>query len=285
MRPDERIRIVGHCAKKLSDRDVGEIDFILNTFGIPTPLVWSNNHRSYDYVRDTLRDTTEENLLALYDHLRNANVAGIEEADDSGLWEEDSVRVFLSHSATHKEFVPDVAEALRLYGIHGFVAHASIEVSREWQAEIERALHTAQVFVGLVHPEFNDSAWTNQELGWAYGRAIPVFMIRLGADPRGFPGKTQWPQLAAQPEAVAGRIAQFINSYEQFAGMIGGRLIMALRRASSYQDAGRAAQANNEFGALTQSQWEDLDHGISREQSGSRRIISSPWARSSLQSP
>jgi hypothetical protein len=200
-------------------------------------------------------------LIDEIERLRTPQSApGGEAVSSSGLWDDDMVRVFLSHSAVHKAFVAEVADRLRVHGLLGFVAHDSIEVSREWQAEIERALRTADVLVGLVHREFVESAWANQEVGWAYGRGLPTFMIRLGVDPRGFPSKTQWPSMIADKAgAVAGRIAQWVNTLEAFSDTIGGRLIAALRDAPNFRDAGKAAEALNGFDTFTPQQWKDLD--------------------------
>jgi len=44
---------------------------------------------------------------------------------------------------------------------------------KPWQAQIEHALRSMQAFVAIVHPEFNSSAWCNQEVGWALGRRVP----------------------------------------------------------------------------------------------------------------
>ena len=182
------------------------------------------------------------------------------EPDATDIWVPDMLRAFLSHSAVHKRFVHDVADALHTYGIDGFVAHDSIEVTKEWQSEIERALRTADMLVGFVHPEFTNSAWANQEVGWAYGREIPVFMVRLGADPLGFPSKFQWPDLKlADAEDVAARIAQLANSDQHFSDKIAGALIAALREARNYYEAGDAAEALNNFDALTPGQFADLD--------------------------
>ncbi|MHB8394700.1 MAG: toll/interleukin-1 receptor domain-containing protein [Candidatus Dormibacteria bacterium] len=260
MKATERIRLINGCARTLETADWKEIDFILNVCGIHTPLSWDGER--YDYVRETLRfqSPSEESLRGLQEHLASEAAAGTGLVDDDGLWDVGAVRVFLSHSAEHKDFVAEVADALRLHGLHGFVAHDAITVSREWQAEIERALKTAQVLVGLVHPEFIRSCWANQEVGWAYGRGLPVLMVRFGADPLGFPGKLQWPSASsAKPEAVAGRIAQWVNGLDEFRDTIGGRLIMALREAHNYQDAGRAAEALNELDVLSPDQWEELD--------------------------
>lgn len=59
------------------------------------------------------------------------------------------------------------------------------------QVQIERAPNTADALVALVHPEVNESPWCQQEIGWAHGRGIPVFCVRIGATPTGFPSSVQ----------------------------------------------------------------------------------------------
>lgn len=44
-------------------------------------------------------------------------------------------------------------------GVHGLVAHDTMEIEKPWQSQIEIALRTAEAFVGLVHPAFNGSPW------------------------------------------------------------------------------------------------------------------------------
>jgi TIR domain len=265
-----RLNIVDRVLAAFDGRQTGtawsesRINMVLNGFGIGEvfldPLDPQYDDDFFDRVRRRLQDADDETLVEISNYLHLPSAPDGQAVDASGLWGVGLVRVFLSHSAKHKGLVAEVAEALRIHGLHGFVAHDSIEVSREWQTEIERALRTAEVFVGLIHPEFVESSWTNQEVGWAYGRGLPSFMIRLGADPRGFPGKNQWPSMTAEtPQAVAGRIAQWVNSLEPFSHTIGGRLISALSEARSYNDAGRAASALNGLDALTASQWAELD--------------------------
>lgn len=120
-------------------------------------------------------------------NLANPNISSYD------YWLPDCVRVFISHLSHEKELAYEVSNKLLEIGLQGFVAHEHIEVSREWQDEIQLALRTADVFVGLVHPGFSSSPWTQQEVGWASGRDIPILMVRIGEDPKGFPAKVQWP--------------------------------------------------------------------------------------------
>lgn len=89
------------------------------------------------------------------------------------LWRPGHLRAFISHLGSRKAIASAAADELATLQIHGFVAHDDIEVSREWQVEIETALQSMDFFVALVHPEFSTSVWTQQEIGWALGRGVP----------------------------------------------------------------------------------------------------------------
>ncbi|MBK8995687.1 MAG: toll/interleukin-1 receptor domain-containing protein [Myxococcales bacterium] len=113
------------------------------------------------------------------------------EADQERLWGARSPRVFLSHRADWKVQATDLRDALAGFGAGAFVAHVDIEPSRAWQAEIERALLTMDVLVAMVTEGFKTSPWTNQEVGVAIGRGVPVVSLRLDEDPPGFIGAVQ----------------------------------------------------------------------------------------------
>lgn len=40
--------------------------------------------------------------------------------------------------------------------------------------------------VALLHDKFHESKWTDQEIGFAMGRGVPIFSVRYGQDPYGF---------------------------------------------------------------------------------------------------
>jgi hypothetical protein len=43
----------------------------------------------------------------------------------------------------------------------------------------------------LLSKDFHESNWTDQEVGYAVARGIPIIAVRLGRDPYGFIGKFQ----------------------------------------------------------------------------------------------
>lgn len=101
------------------------------------------------------------------------------------------LKVFLSHLATHREFAGRLKKSLREFGISLFVAHDDIEPTAQWETEILTALSSCDALIALLHPEFHASNWTDQEIGYAMGRGIPVFSVRLGQVPYGFIGRFQ----------------------------------------------------------------------------------------------
>ena len=76
-----------------------------------------------------------------------------------------------------------VQEALWAYSISAFVAHNDIEPTQEWQTEIETALATCHALVAMLRAGFHGSNWTDQEVGFAMGRGVPVFSVRFGEIP------------------------------------------------------------------------------------------------------
>jgi len=108
------------------------------------------------------------------------------------IWGDGHFFVFLSHKAEHKKTTSDLKKYLARFGVTCFVAHEDIEPSLEWQDAIERALRSADVLVALLTDDFRDSNWTDQEVGFALGRGIPVIAVSLPSkDPHGFMGKHQ----------------------------------------------------------------------------------------------
>ena len=110
----------------------------------------------------------------------------------TGLWKTNNLRIFLSHRDKHKGVAHRLAEALEPFGISSFVAHDAIKPMREWEKEILNALMTMEVMVVLLTDDFHESEWTNQEIGFALGKGIPIICIKAGTtDPCGFIGSKQ----------------------------------------------------------------------------------------------
>jgi len=76
-----------------------------------------------------------------------------------------------------------------------------VRTADEWNGTLEGyvlrmvqdapALATCEALVALLHDKFHASNWTDQEIGFAMGRGVPAFAVRLGETPYGFIGRFQ----------------------------------------------------------------------------------------------
>ncbi len=99
--------------------------------------------------------------------------------------------IFLSHRAEVKGKVQELKKGLEEYGVSAFVAHSDIQPGKEWQEKILDVLSRMDAFVALLTDGFHDSEWTDQEIGYAIARRVPIISVRLGMDPYGFIGRYQ----------------------------------------------------------------------------------------------
>jgi hypothetical protein len=112
--------------------------------------------------------------------------------DTISFWVPGHLRLFISHRDAHKAAARELADALSAFGISAFVAHDTIEPMKTWQQEIEKGLETMEIMLAFVTDDFHDSVWTNQEIGYALGRGVPIIPVKFERkDPDGFIGRTQ----------------------------------------------------------------------------------------------
>lgn len=158
----------------------------------------------------------------------------------SRIWGDGHVRVFLSHKANFKKETSKLKEALARCGISSFVAHEDIEPTEEWLREIERALFSMDALVALLTEDYHDSYWTDQELGVAMGRGVPLISIRLGRDPYGLMGKKQgvggcdW----TDPEGMAAKIFEVLYKRLPDKSRLFEAALSAYASSKSYADSG-----------------------------------------------
>ena len=129
------------------------------------------------------------------------------------VWGEEGFRLFLSHKSEVKKQTAHLKDGLSLFGVSAFVAHQDIHPTRAWQDEIENALLSMDAFVALTTEEFHDSDWTDQEVGFALARGVPVIAVQLGRIPYGFLGKFQ--ALRADWDSAAEGILKLLMKHDR----------------------------------------------------------------------
>ena len=158
-------------------------------------------------------------------------------------------RVFLSHKAEEKLKATELKVALKGYGVSAFVAHEDIQPTTEWQEEIKEALGSMQAFVALLTDEFQNSPWTDQEIGYALCREVPIIPVRLGIDPYGFLGTVQalscgWLELPWEiVQILLERDTSLINDY-----------IGAVEQCGNFDDANRLSRVLDRITSLSNEQ-------------------------------
>jgi TIR domain len=187
----QRVKTIKDVADHLTNDDWTMLDLTLKQFGFPTIDEWSGGMKSY--VVEMIGNAADEDLVELGQHFgmqfKDADLENL--TKETPYWQDGQLKVFISHLTSQREKATHIQTALSRYGLSGFVAHNDINPTAEWQIEIETALATCDLLVALVHSEFINSAWCDQEIGYALGRGIPVFTVKCGADPHGFVGRFQ----------------------------------------------------------------------------------------------
>jgi hypothetical protein len=198
-----------------------------------------------------VEDGSDEQLVALSEHL------GFELHPDRPIvepsfWRHDYLRLFITHLAKHKEYAGTLQERSLSYGISGFVAHKDIEPTKEWQDEILLGLRTADALVALLHPGFHESKWTDQEIGVAMGRSIPVVSVSLGETPYGFIGRQQAVNGSNKDEGtIAAELAEILRLHKQT------RKRMAIATVRRFEESDSFAEAKANMGAMEKLEYWD----------------------------
>ncbi len=175
------------------------------------------------------------------------------------IWGEGAFHLFLSHPSSDKLAAAQLREELAKLGVAAFVAHEDIEPTREWQGEIELALRSMHALAALITTDFHKSRWTNQEIGWALGRGVPVFSIKMGADPSGFIGRKQ--AISGKPDdipATALEIARVLLDYPATRSQMRRGLVNAFCNSGSFNDAKRLCQYIEKLTDFTEREKEML---------------------------
>ena len=183
----------------------------------------------------------------------------------SRLWGTGSIRVFISHVAESKELATSLKEFLRHYDVAGFVAHEDIEPTREWQGEIERALFSMHMLVALLTEKFHESDWTDQEIGVAIGREVPIISIKRGKDPYGFIGKYQAMQGKDKNAGqIAGELFGLLFQRDELKELRADAFVRSVANAKDFDTANSLATLLPQIDELSSSQIKSLQEAYER---------------------
>lgn len=234
-----RINMMREAANSLIERERPEMDLILREFDCLTDDTWHDG--PLEYALEMLHGIGDVNLVELHEYLIGRS--GVAAMGSAGPWHEGHVRVFMSHIHQQRSFVGDVKTALVKFGVDAFVAHDDIEPSQEWMNEIEIALGTCDALAAFLHPNFRDSQWCDQEVGYCLPRRVLIMPLMFGDTPHGFLSQWQGDRCLSQsPAQVAGKIFATCLGHEPLRDKVEEALLTAFENAGSFMDAADLAE-------------------------------------------
>lgn len=267
----KRVLLLKEISERLQVEEWPLIDITLSQFGLPTSNTWEGN--KFSYILAMVKGASDDALVEMAQHVGYI----VEEVPKPGIdppfWRKRMFRLFISHLSAERVLAAEIQEALLPFGISAFVSHNDIEPTLEWQTQIETALSTADSLVALLHPSFHQSNWTDQEIGFAMGRGLPVFAVHYGQTPYGFIGRFQaFAGADKTPEALAREIFDAYRKNKQTQKRMGEVLL------NLFEDSGSFATAKVRIGYLEQLQAWDASFVPRLEASAqSNSQISGSW--------
>ena len=250
--PSNRVRLISEIAKRLSESDWERIDLTLGEFGFSEPILKGSYTKEQLVIRTIRQGADDEATVRLGQHLGYEIDLSSAEGEPT-FWQSGYLRLFLSHVAERRRLAGEVKRHLLEFGVSTFVAHTDIEPTSEWQDEIEAALATCDGLLALLHPEFHGSNWTDQEVGYAMGRKLPILTITFGTTPYGLIGRYQAINGAGKtPESLTRALVEILRTHPDTRRMISEAAVECFSQAESF------AQAKARVAHLEQLDYWDL---------------------------
>jgi len=275
MKKIDRFNLIDTIGRELQSRmSYSDIDIYLKGFGIDSVSKQTSGANSkWVYSKELLADESDKIIISIADELElehaykgNKNI----DLSDSKFWLPNYFRLFLSHLSMFKVQTARLQNALKKYGISGFVAHEDIEPTKEWLFEIEKALFSMDALAAILMPGFHESNWTDHEVGVAVGRDVLVIPIRRGIDPYGFIGKYQGLQAKDRTVSqVASAIFEIVLSNQKTRAKILDCLVTQFLVSGTFDDARHWLELLGKAGIIPERHGEKL-----RESFSSNDIIS-----------
>jgi hypothetical protein len=213
MKPAERIPLLKKLAAALTEDDMSENEakLVLRQHGFSDKDIWG--YDEYDEYQGPERyeralyhletSGNDEKLLELERYLDPADRdSAVPSSIGPGPWkDENAFRLFISHTHPNAAFAAGMRKSLGRSLIESFVAHNDIEPSEKWMRVIESALLTCHAVVALVTPDFRESQWCDQEIGFCLARSMLVVPLMRDIHPHGFLSEFQGVKLNSYTHA------------------------------------------------------------------------------------
>jgi hypothetical protein len=235
MQPGERVTLIKAIAGKLSEQSLTDAALTLREFGVSYDEDWRGG--LYEMALDALPSAPDDTLIALNAHL-DPDASAVPASTSGGPWDQDAFRLFVSHTHAHRGFAGQLRASLRRVGIDAFVAHDAIGPTSEWRDVVESALRTCDALIAILTPDFIESEWCDQEVGFCVARSVLVVPLRMPDSPHGFIGIYQGLTLgeAETGYTAAPRLFDLLASHELTRRRMVRPVITRYVRSGSFQN-------------------------------------------------
>jgi hypothetical protein len=182
------------------------------------------------------------------------------------LWRSGYLKLFISHRDKHKQAAHALAGLLLPYGISCFVAHDNIEPTEKWRHEIEKALRSMDAFLALLTDDFSGGNWTNQEVGFAIARGVPIIPLKVSSlNPYGFMEIYQGlPGDFENMSQTAQKVFKLICQKLDGRNIVKRATISAFVNSTSYMDSMAAFERLKDIPQFTDDELDHLAHGFNK---------------------
>jgi TIR domain len=243
MIPSVRVRLILKIFEVMKAIEWREMDLVLSEFG----FLGSDFEGGYtDTLLHRLRTGGDVQLTELAAHYEisipeppSATITVSREADR--LWQPDRFRLFISHTSLNRKFAHDIKRQLAPRGFSCFVAHDDIEPSAPWERDLRLALKSMDGLLALLTEDFQKSSWTDQEIGCAIVREVPIVPLSMPLMPYGFISHIQTLRKSAIPAGMGAKTIAQIFMATTARQKIARSCIACLSSAPNYADATTAA--------------------------------------------
>jgi hypothetical protein len=291
----DKIKLIDMIASVLQEQmTFSEIDSYFETYKIPTNHTPSYNSKKV-YVKEVLPKIPDDIILKIAEELEIKHSYGqvqIKEKfiirENSSLWKPGHYKLFLSHLASFKVTISQLKNELEKYGISSFVAHEDIEPAKEWQVEIEKGLFSMDALCAILMPGFNDSKWTDQEIGFAIGRELLIIPVRRDLDPYGFIGKYQGIQAKGKNIGeVAEAIFNIISTHEKTKSLYISNIVDLLLLSNNINDIRNRINSINKIDNFPIEKAKQIHEGITENKNFNKpetlKLINALFSKNDLE--
>jgi len=213
-----------------------DLDLLLRQFGFATSDRWERDKRSY--ALHHLQDGADTALVEMDEYLHGGEARANLNPGDLP-WEPGTFRLFVSHTAANARVAGEMRRILASWRVDAFVAHSTIEPTREWMNVIEAALGSCDAMTALLTPDFVESKWCDQEVGYCVARSVLIVPVKLPSDPHGFIGRYQAASVGqpVSPLGITDAVFRVLASHPRTAGPMAAPVVHRYVRSRSFDAA------------------------------------------------